>query len=80
MTALVARRIWLDSLRPITDDQNNLTDLIAVVNIEFGDNGDRFVKNTSISTLPLFPADQVGSIVGLYQSLIDAIKAQYEIP
>lgn len=79
MTALVARRVWLDSLRPITDDQNNLTDLIAVVNIEFADNGDRFIKNESMSTLPLFPGEQVSIIVGLYQNLIDALKAQYEI-
>lgn len=79
MTALVAQRVWLDSLRPITDAQNNLVDIIAVVNVEFADNGDKFVKNTSISTISLFSPEQVGVVQGLYQQLIDALKAQYEI-
>jgi hypothetical protein len=81
MATLTASRLWLDSLRPITDDQNRLTEIIALVNVEFVDEtGQRaFIKQENIDTFALSPAGDLAVIQDMFQTLINGLKQQYGI-
>ena len=81
MATLTASRLWLDSLRPTTNDANELTEIIALVNIEFVDeNGVRaFVKQENIDTFALAPPGDLAVIQSMYQTLINGLKQVYGI-
>jgi hypothetical protein len=81
MATLTASRLWLDSLRPQTNDANELTEIIALVNVEFVDeNGVRaFVKQENIDTFAMSPPGDLAVIQSLFQTLVDGLKQQYGI-
>jgi hypothetical protein len=81
MSTLTASRVWLDSLRPTTNDNNELTEIIALVNVEFRDeNGQRvFVKQENVNTFSMSSADGLAVIQAMYQALIDGLKQQYGV-
>lgn len=79
MTTFTATKVWIDSLRPTVDETGTLTEMTALVNIEFRDNGDRFVKNVAVETMGMIDAATLATVQGMYQTLIDNLKAQYGI-
>jgi hypothetical protein len=81
MATLTASKVWLDSLRPTTNEANELTEILAIVNIEFSDeNGQKvFVKQENVNTFGMSSPEDLAVIQSLYQNLIDGLKQQYGV-
>jgi len=81
MATLTASKVWLDSLRPSTNEANELTEILAIVNIEFSDESGQkvFVKQENVNTFGMSSPEDLAVIQTLYQTLIDGLKQQYGV-